>query len=133
MTLHPLPLPPSVEETNMIRKRVGLQESQDASFYNVEEFKLSGRNLLSWTNNSFVVYKYTRTSLQQAVFLCCNPTCEKARLMQPISACYVNDKNVLCLNHCDCRVSERTSRNATQTYKCPRFEIHVEEDEQVKE
>jgi hypothetical protein len=121
LTLHPLPLPPSVEEANMIRKRVGLPECEDASFYNVKEYELSGTGLLSWTNKSFVIYKYTRAS--DAVFMCCNPQCKKN--MQSMSAWCVNQDNVLCVQQCECGVSERASRNK-KMYKCPRHEIHVE-------
>lgn len=128
VTLHPLPLPPSLEEANMIRARLGLQESEAASFYNVEEYELFGKGLLSWTDKSFVVYKYTRTNQSVATFLCCNPKCEKARSMEAIPACRMEGDSFL-INHCDCRVAERTTRN-TSKYECPRHEIHVDDDEE---
>jgi len=127
ITLHPLPLGPSLEEANMIRKRLFLKESDEASFYNVEEYELSGKGLVSWTDNSFVVYKYTRTQQPVATFLCCNRNCAKAREMQAISATRKED-NVVVMNHCDCRVAERTTRG-TSKYECPRHKIHVENDD----
>lgn len=123
ITLHPLPLPPSLEESNMIRKKLGLQESDEASFYDVQEYELSGRGLLSWTNKPFSVYKYTRTAQREASFLCCNAECDKARSMQAIPATrIVGDKCLI--NDCDCRVPPRSS-----TYQCPRHQIYVNDDD----
>lgn len=130
ITLHPIPLPPSLDEANQIRKRLGLEESPNASFYNVAEYELSGKGLLSWTDKSFVLYKYTRTG--DSSFMCCNGNCEKARNMELIPATrFVDDK--LLVNACDCSgISGRVSRNAA-TYQCPRFHIHVDENGKAKE
>lgn len=126
LTLHPLPLPPCLDEANMIRKRLGLQESEEASFYNVEEYNMSGTGLLSWTNKDFTIYKYTRTNSTSASFLCCNTSCDKARNMQAIPATKIEGDYCL-MNHCDCNMAERMTRN-TAKYQCPRFDINVDED-----
>ena len=120
VTLHPLPLGSCREQVNAIRARHGLPTSNEASFYAVEDYEVSGKGLLSWTDKSFVVYKYTKLGNS---FLCCNPNCEKAVQMTPIEASR-KEGDCFVLNHCDCGVG-RTTRRAAD-YECKRHELHVD-------
>lgn len=120
VTLHPLPLGPGRQEVNAIRSRHNLATSDEASFYDVEEYQLSGKELLSWTDKPFVVYKYTKLGDS---FLCSNPKCVKARDKIPIEASRKEGDSFL-VNRCDCLV-ERTTRR-TADYECTRHEIDVD-------
>jgi hypothetical protein len=120
VTLHPLPLGPGRQEVNAIRARHHLATSDEASFYDVEEYELSGEGLLSWTNKPFVVYKYTKLGDS---FLCSNPNCVKARNKIPILASR-KEGDCFLVNRCDCLV-ERTTRR-TADYQCTRHEIEID-------
>lgn len=121
-TLSELPLPPCTAQVNQNRAKHGFAESDQASFYSLEMYDVSGTGLLSWTDKPFVVYKYTRTG-ESATFLCSNPTCSKAQQSISIPATRQegqgNEKRIV-VNHChECRVR----------YDAPRHEVHVSEEE----
>lgn len=79
-------LPPSIDEVNAARKKRGLSESDSASFYKMEEFKVeAGHDYLSFTQNGFSLYKYTKLD-SHATFLCSNPSCPAAQRGELIDA-----------------------------------------------
>lgn len=128
VTLYPLILGFSRDEANAVRSLHGLPESDEASFYTEEEYELSGKGLLSWTNNNFKAYKYTR--LPNSTFLCCNSRCKKAQDSTPIPSYKTVDDLVL-LNRCDCLVERKTRRSGK--YQIPHFDIKVEDDDYEEE
>ena len=79
LTLHPLLcLGRSVSEENEHRRKCGLPESMDASFFVWEKISL-GENAVSWSHKNVFVYIYTRIHQshpnQTSLFLCSNKKC----------------------------------------------------------
>ena len=120
VTLHPLSLGPTRSEANDTRRRRGLSESENSSFYEVEKVLL-GRacDTVKWNQRSgntknLYVYKYTRVEQAnedgKAYFLCCNPACKFATDAVPIPATTQNEENRTVINHCECRVTTKTLR-----------------------
>jgi hypothetical protein len=110
VSLHPLPLCLSKSDANKQRGRFGWAESDDASFFELEEVELDeARKAVSWSkgggNKKMIkLFKYIRTrqSVDHSVFLCCNPKCEKAQNAVPIKAIVENSDGRVVLNRCDC-------------------------------
>jgi hypothetical protein len=85
----------SRSEAKAVRKTHNLTTDElELSFYDSEEFILNanGESMVSWGSASNVqtIYKYTRldqkTIDEKAMFLCCNPFCEKAVTNEPLHA-----------------------------------------------
>jgi hypothetical protein len=118
VTLHPLNLGPTKSEANKSRKKQGLTENENASFYEVEKVLLGKAcDTVKWNQHSgnqknIYVYKYTRVSQPspETVFLCCNPTCEIAKGEVPIPATAKNEEGRVVINHCECRVTAKNLR-----------------------
>jgi hypothetical protein len=131
VTLHPLDLGPSRNDANDQRRRHGLCESRNASFYNEEKVLLGeARRTVSWSENggnknAIYVYKYTRLEQETygpSVFLCCNPACDNATDGTPIPATEIymepttgqdgkktgESRCVIC--NCDCNVTTKKLR-----------------------
>ena len=108
VTLGRLSLGPSLKDANRARRKHGFDESEAASFYEMEEIVFSGRDLVSWSRGlKFSVFKYTR--IGDANFLCCNRDCENARNMVPIQAwCYEGERVIV--NCCPCKNEIKESR-----------------------
>ena len=119
VTLHPLTLGPTLSEANDRRQKQGLDESENASFYEVEK-RLLGKacdtvkwNQRSGNKNKIYVYKYTRKAQpvgDEAVFLCCNPACQHAKDGIPIPATTTNEENRVVMNNCECKFTSKNLR-----------------------
>eukprot|EP00980_Cylindrotheca_fusiformis_P020452 scaffold7504_cov97-Cylindrotheca_fusiformis.AAC.5 len=118
VTLHPLNLGPTKSEANRSRKKQGMTESENSSFYEVETIKLGKAcDTVKWNQHSgnqkdIFVYKYTRVfqSSADAVFLCCNPECQIAQHEVPIPATTRNEEGRVVINHCECRITAKNLR-----------------------
>ena len=128
VTLHPLNLGPTQDEANAIRRKHDLKESPKASFFTVE-YVLLGRacDTVKWNKHSgnaknIYVYKYTRLSQgpdagNNAVFLCCNPTCPDAKDCTPIPATTINEEDRCVMNQCKCKFTAKNlRRQSKKTY-----------------
>eukprot|EP00526_Cylindrotheca_closterium_P006460 CAMPEP_0113625038 /NCGR_PEP_ID=MMETSP0017_2-20120614/12923_1 /TAXON_ID=2856 /ORGANISM="Cylindrotheca closterium" /LENGTH=607 /DNA_ID=CAMNT_0000535119 /DNA_START=14 /DNA_END=1837 /DNA_ORIENTATION=+ /assembly_acc=CAM_ASM_000147 len=122
ITLHPLNLGPTREEANDSRKKQGLSESDNASFYEVERILLGKAcDTVKWTQmsgnrNNIYIYKHTRLDQEseESVFLCCNPSCKFAKDEVPISATALNDEDRVVMNHCECKITAKNLRRHTR-------------------
>jgi SAM-dependent methyltransferase len=119
VTLHPLNLGPTQEEANAIRRKHDLTESLTASFFKVERLLLGeARDTVKWNQHSgnlhkIYIYKYTRVSQgdrSDAVFLCCNPSCQVAKDSTPIRATTINDEGRCVINQCECKFTAKNLR-----------------------
>ncbi len=119
VTLHPLNLGPTQEEANCIRRKHDLNESSNASFFEVEKVVLGKAcDAVKWNQHSgnsrdIYVYKYTRLAQEagpDSVFMCCNPCCELAKKDLPISATTNNEEGRCVINQCDCKFTAKTLR-----------------------
>ena len=122
VTLHPLSLGPSREDANRSRRRIGLTESDNASFYNVTKVLLGKAcDTVTWSQNSgnrhdIYVYKYDRLlqpAGKEAVFMCGNKDCEKAindEMIPAVTPVMVDGEERYVMNHCGCRVTTKTLR-----------------------
>jgi len=100
VTLAPLVgLPPTLNQVNTKRAKSGLSESPSASFYELEVFDIpTGHDYLSFTDQKFMVYKYTKLT-DEATFLCCRRGCQASK--EPISGFAEKSNGVLIPNaHC---------------------------------
>lgn len=99
ITLHELPMGDIVpySEAEELLKKIGHPQNDNASFYSKENIFLGDYDkCVSWSSSStggnreLAAYKYTRLPQDsvggQAVFLCMNKLCEKARNQTPIIA-----------------------------------------------
>jgi hypothetical protein len=102
-----------------MRKKQGLNESENASFYEVEKVLLGKAcDTVKWNQHSgnqknIYVYKYSRQSQpdgDDAVFVCCNPVCQLAKDEVPISATTKNEEDRCVMNHCECKVTAKNLR-----------------------
>jgi hypothetical protein len=110
-------------DANATRKRSKKSESENASFFELEEVPLGQANCsVSWSEGGscydmIKVYKYTRTrqsSGGKSVFLCSNfSECEKARGAVPIDAVrYDEDGSPYVAEACDeCGIWRKTFRS----------------------
>jgi SAM-dependent methyltransferase len=124
VSLHPLNLGPTKTEANRTRKKQGLTESEDASFYEVDKILLGKAcdtvkwNQFSGNQKNIYVYKYTRvnqsTADGAAVFLCCNPACNFARDDVATPATSQNEEDRTVINHCECRVTTKNLRRQSR-------------------
>lgn len=118
VTLHPLNLGPTKSEANNSRKKQGLTENENSSFYEVEKVLLGKAcDTVKWNQHSgnqrnIYVYKYTRVAQPSpgTVFLCCNPICEIAQGEVPIPATTKNEEGRVVINHCECRITAKNLR-----------------------
>jgi hypothetical protein len=119
VTLHPVSLGPTKSEANQTRKKQGLGENENASFYDVEKVLLGKAcDTVKWNQHSsnqknIYVYKYTRLSQpcsESSVFLCCNPICQLAKDDVPIPATTTNEEGRRVMNHCECKVTAKNLR-----------------------
>lgn len=118
VTLHPLNLGPTREEANATRKKQGLVESGNASFYDVEKILLGKAcDTVKWNQHSgnqknIYVYKYTRLvqPADDAVILCCNKSCKVAKQQLPIPATTINESGRIVINHCECKITAKNLR-----------------------
>ena len=116
VTLERLQLGLSRKDANRARQKHGLHESEQASFFEMEEIVLAGRDLLSWRGDvEFSVFKYTR--IGDAKFFCCNPACKNSRTMVAIQAWRKEDEHVIA--NC-CRRCKREEKG-TRKRKVPDF------------
>lgn len=133
VTLHKLPLGPSLEDANMYRKKHHFEERPDASFFSLEELELGRANeITSWSHQSgkkeiITAYKYTRvdqgTTNGEAVFYCCNKACPLWNGAQPvIQEIQHNGPKIVartgCMEHCAVNVG--VSRKRKQAQALPR-------------
>ena len=119
ITFHPLSLGMTRTQANESRKRKGLRETDNASFYEKEILRLGpAYKTVKWKDSSsnradIFVYKYTRVVQShghEAVFVCANPDCEKAVNAIPIPAAFPNEQGRHIMNQCTCGFTERTLR-----------------------
>ena len=123
ITFHPLSLGLAIEEANAIRKKHGLKESKNASFFRSEKVLLGrASKAVKWCRRSgntsdIYVYKYWRLHQphgEQSAFLCCNPQCENAKNETPIPAVMENEDGRFVMNHCECRYSPKNLRRRSR-------------------
>jgi hypothetical protein len=123
ITFHPLSLVLGIEEANAIRKKHGLKESENASFYRSEKVLLGrASKAVKWCRRSgntsnIYVYKYWRLPQPHgdySAFLCCNPRCENAKNGTPIPAAVENEDGRYVMNHCECRYSPKNLRRRSK-------------------
>jgi len=134
-------LGPSRSEANALRRKHKLsdKDSDDASFYECEEFDLNkkGESMVSWGSLSTVqtIFKYTRLrqkGRKEAMFLCCNPGCENAqksialqaeRILEPTiekrklpdgKTIDVREEGKLIVGRCPCGVDMQTSHRRSR-------------------
>ncbi|VEU42839.1 unnamed protein product [Pseudo-nitzschia multistriata] len=119
VTFHPLNLGLNRSSTNELRTRHELEQSEYASYYHSEKILLGKAwNSVKWNKrsgntNDIYIYKYRRLAQpnhDDAVFLCCNPTCKLAIDMKPIPATTLNEDGRCVINHCECRFSPKNLR-----------------------
>jgi hypothetical protein len=119
ITFHPLSLVDDRDEANARRRKHGMNESANSSFYLSEKLFLGkAYKAVKWSQRSgnkddIYVYKYTRVDQlagNDAVFLCSNPSCEKAINEIPISATTDNEEGRCVINHCTCGFSPKQLR-----------------------
>jgi hypothetical protein len=103
---------------NKYRKQRKLPESDDASFYEMEESVLGKScSAVSWSSGGgndrpLKVYTYTRTdqSTGRSVFLCNNTDCVHGRSSQPVEATRMVGEGWVVMNNCECRVADPSLR-----------------------
>lgn len=124
ITLDRLDIGPACRtRANKYRSACGLDESDDVSFYEMEELICVGKDndLFSWQGGGekqYTVFKYTRVT--GATFMCCNPHCEQAQCNAKIQAWEEvmisspdqPDEPRVVVNTCHCKVDvgSKTSR-----------------------
>jgi len=119
ITFHPLSLGLDKDQALALRRKHGLNASENASFYSFEKvflgkaYKTVKWNQRSGNQNDINVYKYRRLAQphgEDAVFLCSNPQCENAINEIPIPATIENEEGRYVMNHCKCRYSPKNLR-----------------------
>lgn len=134
ITLYQLPLlsPRSKVLRERRKHKLLISNDSDASFYELESFTLGkAREAVSWSSNdsNLEIYRYTRlpqnTRDGRAVFLCCNPSCPKAKngdLIEATKIVMVSERDIeeprVVMNTCTCKFDGRpdraNARNAQQ-------------------
>jgi hypothetical protein len=125
VSFYPLPLGPDRDQTNDLRRRAGLEESDNASFFKYEKIALGkAYDCVKWKkesrNKSIIwVYRYTRLEQteQNAVFLCINSACSWAKDQSAIPATDRDDVGrCISRKHCiACLKSAHSTRNRKLT------------------
>jgi hypothetical protein len=119
ITFHALSLGKDIDDANDLRKKRGMRESDNASFFKMEK-KLLGPayKTVKWRDHSgnrspIYIYKYERLPQShgdRAVTLCSNPHCENAVNEVPIPASTLNEEGRYVMNHCKCKISPMNLR-----------------------
>jgi Histone methylation protein DOT1 len=130
-TMHPLTLGMPRNKANAMRKQHNLPPSPLSSFFIVQKISLGmARDVCTWFAGcnaaEVIVYKYTRVNQTtragqasdggrgDAVFLCCNPSCQLAVDSEPIPASKVvevDGETRHVLNRCVCGFEPTTLRS----------------------
>ncbi|KAL3908866.1 MAG: hypothetical protein SGILL_008318 [Bacillariaceae sp.] len=119
VTFHPISLCLDLNEANEARRKHGMEDSANASFYEYERvplgqaYKTVKWKQISGNTKEIYVYKYRRLLQDhggEAVFLCSNPKCKNAIDNKPITASIINEEGRYVMNHCPCRVSPKNLR-----------------------
>ncbi len=128
VTFHPLNLGLDRDSANELRSKHNLDESDHASYYDIEKILLGQAfcsvkwNKRSGNTNKIYVYKYRRLEQpghHDAVFLCSNPSCKMATNMVPIPATTVNEDGRCVINHCKCKFSPKNLRKRSNNKASP--------------
>jgi hypothetical protein len=127
VTLHPLDLGnPPTNQARERRLRHGFHKTKLASFYTMETATLGeAKDAVSWSqggscDKEITVYVYTRVPQRDggpAVFLCGEPTCERAKANEPQSAVNFIDYEGgerMVIGRCSCGLSARPIRRRTK-------------------
>lgn len=118
ITLSELPLGPTKAAVNKWRKDNGLEESPNASFFDVVKIELGEAwQVFSWSTSCQTpahAYVYRRLrqdpSLRTASVMCCNINCKHSKSETPIPAVSFNREGKAVVATCECKMTLKSSR-----------------------